>query len=90
MKFLGRLRHPVQQKNPNLVSETLSKIRTEVEELGFVLTSDVEEGATYFTAEPGIGIDQSNILQKVVLAERRGNQIAKRLNVQFDFAITSN
>lgn len=85
MQFLGRLRHPVQQKDPTLVKQVISEIRIEVERLGFVLTSD-EQGAIYFTAKTGKYINDSNILRKVALAEKYGNQSAKRLNVQFDFS----
>lgn len=85
MTFIGRLRHPVQQKDSTLVEQVISEIRIEVERLGFVLTGD-EEGGIYFTAKAGRSINDSNILQKVVLAERYGNQSAKRLNVQFDFS----
>ena len=87
MQFIGRLRHPVQQKNPTLVGEVISEIKTEVERLGFVVTSE-EESLIYFTAKIGRGITDSNILQKVTLVEKYGNQSAKRLNVQFDFSQT--
>ena len=85
MQFIGRLRHPVQQKNPTLVGEVISEIKTEVERLGFVVTGK-EESLIYFTVETGRGITDSNILQKVTLAEYYGNQSARQLNVQFDFS----
>lgn len=85
MEFFGRLRHPVQQKDPNLVREVIFEIKIRVERLGFVVTSK-EEGSIYFTAKAGKHINDSNVLQRVTLAENYGNRSAKRLNVQFDFS----
>ena len=85
MEFFGRLRHPVQQRNPSLVREVIFEIKVKVERLGFVVTSK-EEGSIYFTAKAGRNINDSNILQMVTLAEEYGNKSAKRLNVQFDFS----
>jgi len=90
MQYLGRLRYPVQTKDPNLVKTVLRQIQDEVEKLGFVVTTNTSEETVSFTAEPGITIDDSNILRKVLLAEQQGNRIAKQLNVQFDFASTNN
>ena len=42
MQFIGRSRYLVQQKNPILVGEVISKIKAEVQRLGFVVTSKEE------------------------------------------------
>jgi len=90
MQYLGRLRNPVQTKDRNLVKTVLRQIQDEVEKLGFVVTTNTSEEAVSFTAEPGTAINDSNILRKVLLAGQLGNEIAKQLNVQFDFANTNN
>ena len=85
MEFFGRLRHPVQQKDPDLVREVIFETKVRVERLGFVVASK-EEGSIYFTAKAGKHINDSNVLRRVTLAEKHGNRSAEQLSVQFDFS----